>query len=111
MTPSRLLTNGLALSAVALLGLLAFWAATARDTYTYRINFDTVPASHEAFQQWLAAQPGVTSASVSTSGDAVVVEYAMPWYRGSPRVDPVAEARRFGYGRYWRATCIHQLRW
>ena len=111
MIPSRAVKVGMVLAAVALFGFLGFRVATACNTYTYRIDFNTTPTTNEAFQQWLAAQPGVTSASITNSGDAVIVEYAMPWYSTSPRVDPVVEAKRFGYGGLWRSTFDQRLKW
>jgi hypothetical protein len=111
VTPSQLTKIGVILAAVALFGWLGYRVATAADTYVYRINFNILPTTDEAFQDWLAAQPGVTYASVTRSGDAVIVEYAMPWYSRSPRIDPVSEAKRFGYGGYWKSTCFHQVRW
>ena len=109
--PSRVVKIVSVVAAVVLFGSLGYRVATACDTYTYRINFNTLPTSDEAFQGWLGSQPGVSSASVTRSGEAVIVEYAMPWYNYSPRIDPVAEAKRFGYGGFWKSAYDHRLRW
>jgi hypothetical protein len=109
--PSRVIKISGVLAAVGLFGWFGYRVATATDTYTYRINFNTLPATDEAFETWLGSQPGVRSASVTRSGDAVIVEYAMPWYSNAPRIDPVTEARRFGYGGFWKSTYDRRLRW
>jgi hypothetical protein len=71
----------------------------------------TLPASDDDLRKWLAAQPGVLSASVRRDGQTVVIEYSRSHWSGQPLVDPVGEAKRFGYSDFRAFTSDYKRRW
>jgi hypothetical protein len=82
---------------VAAVGWLAYRVTTARNVYTHRLRYTTLPADDEALSAWLQAQPGVVTSSVTREGDAVVVTFTMWALILGAGPDVIGEASRFGY--------------
>jgi hypothetical protein len=107
----RIVSAVVVVAALGLVGWLGYRLATAADTFTYRAEFTTPPASDDALRDWLAAQPRVGDASVRRDGPTVVVEFTMPARGGHPRPDPLGRAEQLGYGRLERYTLRVTSRW
>ena len=92
------------------LGYTIYSAATATDTFTYRMDFTALPASDDALHDWLASQPGITSVSVRREGLTVVAEYTSSGDGGQPQLDPFRQMEQFGYSglKGYKMQLLHQ---
>ena len=82
---------------VAGVGWLAYRVTTARNVYSHRLTYTTLPADDEALSTWLQEQPGVLNPSVTREGETVVVTFTKWLFYFDSGPDVMGEADRLGY--------------
>jgi hypothetical protein len=90
---------------------LAVVGGHARNAFTYRIQFATLPTDDARLTQVLAAETGAAHVQVTRDGNWICVQFESPWWQSSTAIDVFHDAEACGYKGRGSFTAGFRIAW